>query len=171
MMRWLIFLKKFRLLLTSTKLTLTLYLEGKLGEHVMLMQLQLCFTWLCNAFIVGREGGVPDFYAIRKRIINEYGEPGADTETVLMNVCSEYRLRFCEVDETGARKAINRRRPVVATFWLYDQEWAKFKQVFKKTRKGILKKSDLYTGMKNCIYTFLHACMHALCIVYFLKNC
>lgn len=110
--------------------------------------------------IVGREGGVPDFNAIRKRIINEYGEHGADTESVLMNVCSEYRLHFREVDETGARKAINRRRPVVATFWLYDQEWAKFKQVFKKTRKGILKKSDLYTGMKK-LYLYISACMHA----------
>ena len=42
--------------------------------------------------IVGREGGVPDFYAIRKRIIDEYGVDSAYTDQVLTKVCPEYRL-------------------------------------------------------------------------------
>ena len=101
--------------------------------------------------IVGREGGIPDFYKIRHDIIKEYGEDGANTENVLEKLCSrpEYRLHFHEVDETGARKAINKRRPVVATFWLYDEEWSKFSQFFRQNKKRILKKRDVYASEFN----------------------
>ena len=93
--------------------------------------------------IVGREGGIPSFYEIRKRIIDEYGVKGANTESVLRNVCQEYRLQYKEVDETGARQAINERRPVIARFFLYDEQWKKFSAFYKCTPKGILKKSDV----------------------------
>ena len=76
--------------------------------------------------IVGREGGIPDFYEIRERIIHEYGVKGANTGKVLAKVAPEYRLHFRQVDETGARRAINERRPVVAMFFLYDEQWVKF---------------------------------------------
>ena len=97
--------------------------------------------------IVGRE--VPDFYDLREKIIIEYGKKGANTKEVLKNVCPKYRLHFHEVDETGARKAINKRRPVVATFWLYKQEWDKFSYFFKQTKKGILKKRDVCASEFN----------------------
>ena len=97
--------------------------------------------------IVGRE--VPDFYDLREKIISEYGEHGANTKEVLKKVCPKYRLHFHEVDETGARKAINNRRPVVATFWLYDKEWHKFSYFFRQNKKGILKKRDVYTSEFN----------------------
>jgi len=93
--------------------------------------------------IVGREGGVPDFYAIRKRIIDEYGVDSAYTDQVLTKVCPEYRLHFHEVDETGARQAINKRQPVVATFSLYLDQWEKFSAFYEKTPKGILEKCDI----------------------------
>lgn len=93
--------------------------------------------------IVGREGGIPDFYEIRKRIIDEYGVKGANTEKVLAKVCPEYRLHFSQVDEIGARQAINKRRPVIARFSLYAEQWTKFSKFYKSTPKGILNKNDI----------------------------
>ena len=93
--------------------------------------------------IVGREGGIPEFCEIRQRIVDEYGIDGADTKKVLENLCPEYRLHFRQVDETGARRAINERRPVVATFFLYDEQWTKFLAFYRKTPKGILNKDDI----------------------------
>ena len=107
---------------------------------------------LAMSRIVGREGGIPDFYVIRERIISAYGLKGAKTRYVLRDVCPEYRLHFQNVDEAGARQAINRRRPVVATFSLYDEQWHKFSNFFKTTKKGILTRDSLiskYTSNKN----------------------
>ena len=95
--------------------------------------------------IVGREGGIPSFETILDRIVEEYGKEGANTVKVLQAVCPEYRLQFKEVDETGARQAINQRRPVVARFRLYPKQWNKFENFFSKTAKGILKETDLQT--------------------------
>ena len=75
--------------------------------------------------IIGREGGIPDFYEIRDHLIAEYGVKGANTEGVLTKVCPKYRLHFRKVDERGARQAINKRQPVVATFRLYKEQWTK----------------------------------------------
>ncbi|CAF4126014.1 unnamed protein product, partial [Rotaria magnacalcarata] len=68
--------------------------------------------------IEGRENGVPDFADICHKLINKFGERGAITEKVLNIYAPEYRLHYREVDEIGARQAINQRRPVVATFLL-----------------------------------------------------
>lgn len=93
--------------------------------------------------IVGREGGIPDFYQIRDRLIHEYGVAGANTERVLAKVCPEYRLQYKKVDETGARQAINKRRPVVARFSLYDKQWEKFSAFYRKTPKKILSRQNV----------------------------
>lgn len=99
---------------------------------------------LAMSRIVGRDGGVPDFYSIRDRLIKEYGMKGANTESVLAKVCPEYRLQYREVDETGAREAINKRRPVVAIFWLDNrQQWGKFSHFYRTTPEGVLKKNDV----------------------------
>ena len=95
--------------------------------------------------IVEREGGVPDFDIIRQQIIDEYGE-NAYTRDVLKNVCPKYRLHFRIVDETGARKAINERRPVITIFRWYEQEHKKFCRFFRSNKKGILKGADLHTS-------------------------
>ena len=96
--------------------------------------------------IVGREGGIPDFYEIRELVIQKYGVKGADTEKVLGEVCQEYRLHYRKVDETGARKAINERRPVVARFSWYEEELDRFNTFYENTPKGILNKSDIATS-------------------------
>ena len=93
--------------------------------------------------IRGREGGYPDFYELRERFIGQYGIDGAYTVKVLEKVCPDYRLHFKQVDETGARQGINQRRPVVATFFLYDEEWDWFIYFYENTPKGVLKASDL----------------------------
>ena len=101
---------------------------------------------LAMSRIVGREGGIPDFYEIRELIIQKYGDKGASTEKVLGEVCQEYRLHYRKVDETGARKAINERRPVVARFSWYKEELDRFKTFYENTPKGILNKSDIATS-------------------------
>lgn len=93
--------------------------------------------------IVGREGGYPDFYTIRDRLIKEYGKKGANTRKVLKNVCPEYRLHFSEVDEAHARQALNKRRPVVARFSLFKEQWSKFSAFYCRSPKKILQKSDV----------------------------
>ena len=93
--------------------------------------------------IRGREGGYPDFYELRERFVGQYGTDGAYTVQVITKVCPDYRLHFKPVDETGARQAINQRRPVVATFFLYDEEWDWFIHFYANTPGGVLKASDL----------------------------
>ena len=112
--------------------------------------------------IVGREGGVPPdlFYKIRKRIINEYGVKGANTEKVLERVCPEYRLHFQKVDETKARQAIHKRRPVIARFSLYKEQWNEFRTFYRMNPKNVLNKSDitskilLYSSKVELAYLF-----------------
>ena len=93
--------------------------------------------------IFGRDGGIQDFDTIRKSIIKEYGVKGASTEGVLKALCPRYRLHFREVDERDARQAINKRRPVIAIFRYCNEEWAKFKNFYKDTPKGILTRNKV----------------------------
>ena len=83
---------------------------------------------------------------LRQKIVDKYGE-GAITRVVLEHVCPEYRLHFHLLDnETAARKAINERRPVIAIFRWYEQEYKKFCRFFRNNKKGILKRADLHTS-------------------------
>ncbi|KAF5652146.1 hypothetical protein F25303_3620 [Fusarium sp. NRRL 25303] len=85
--------------------------------------------------IVAREGGVPPFIEIRKRILSEYPEikAGQPTKEVLSDACIWYRpLKFREVDEKGAREAVLRRRPVLATFGLSKDGWNTFSKHFHR---------------------------------------
>ena len=109
-----------------------------------------CYASACAAVlnlamhrIVGREGGIPGFKELRKKLIAKYGEDGKRSEVVLNEVCPEYRLHVRTVDETGARKAINERRPVVARFSLFNEQWKMFMKFYKEKPKGILKKENI----------------------------
>ena len=93
--------------------------------------------------IVGRDGGYPDFFELRKKLINKYGEKGASTIKVLREVCPEYRLQCERVDTNGAKKAITEKRPVVARFYLTGAQWDQFSQFYQEKGKGILTKSYL----------------------------
>ncbi|CAF0865067.1 unnamed protein product [Adineta steineri] len=93
--------------------------------------------------IEGRENGVPNFDMICQQLINAYGTKGAITENVLKIWAPECRLHYKEVDELGARQAINHRRPVVATFQLDDQQWTAFSMFYKNHPQGILESKTL----------------------------
>ena len=97
--------------------------------------------------LASREEGISDFYEIHELVIQKYGVKGADTEKVLGEICQEYRLHYRKaVDETGARKATNERRPVVARFSWYEEELDRFNTFYENTPKGILNKSDIATS-------------------------
>ena len=93
--------------------------------------------------IVDREGGIPDFRAIRRQIIQAYGKEGANTELVIKKVCSEYRLRCHKVDEKGARLAINKRCPVVVRFSWKEKQEEMFKRFYERFPKAILNASNI----------------------------
>jgi len=93
--------------------------------------------------IKGRDGGYPDFFELRSELIAKYGEDGAPTMKVLIEVCPKYRLRCKEVDAVGAMKAVSAKRPVVAIFYLSGAQWDQFSQFYKENRKGILTRSYL----------------------------
>lgn len=99
--------------------------------------------------IVGREGGYPEFAEIRDQLIREYGHKGAYTENVLNLWTPRCRLQYKEVDELGARNAINARRPVAATFSLYEQQWTAFGEFYRDNPQGILEAKNL--GMHSSL--------------------
>ena len=100
--------------------------------------------------IVDREGEIPEFRTIRRRIIREYGKEGANTEMVVAMVCPEYRLRCRKVDENGARQAINERHPVVARFSWKGKQEEMFKEFYERSPKAILNANDI--AVKGIIY-------------------
>ncbi|KAL2831357.1 hypothetical protein BJY01DRAFT_254256 [Aspergillus pseudoustus] len=84
--------------------------------------------------IVRKDGTLPDSIdTIRRRILTEFepGETGQPIELVLKQACEWYNLRYKLVDERGARQAVFRRRPVVATFRLSKKGWAEFSKYFR----------------------------------------
>lgn len=93
--------------------------------------------------ILGREGGYPDFYELRKEFIKRYGTEGANTLCVLQEMCPKYRLHCEQVDLKGAMKAITAKRPVVTRFRLTDDEWDSFGKFFKSKPTSILTKKEI----------------------------
>ena len=110
-------------------------------------------TWFTNApaavihlamkRIIGRDGGYPDFFDLRERLIAKYGEHRGCTKDVLKEICPEYRLRCQTVDAIGAMKAICAKRPVVVTFHLTGAQWDQFEKFYKENPRGILTRSYL----------------------------
>lgn len=93
--------------------------------------------------ILGREGGYPDFYKLRKELIDCSNRQGTtSTLHVLQEICPKYHLRCKKVDLKGAMEAITSSRPVVARFRLTDHEWDRFEDFFKSNPKGILTKKE-----------------------------
>eukprot|EP01035_Chromulina_nebulosa_P016962 gene16962-22456_t len=117
--------------------------------------------------IIGREN-TPDFAAIRGDLIEKYSkcqgcgktlsncncnippgiskaslQGGANTLNVLKESSSHYRLRFNKVDEVGARKALIKSRPVIATFRLSSTGWGQFSSFYRNNKSGILRDIDI----------------------------
>ena len=98
--------------------------------------------------IVGRKGDYPqadypDFFDLRKEMIEKHGHHGANTLKVLEEMCPQYRLHVRQVDLHGALKAISRKRPVVARFRLTDEEWGAFSDFYRRKPKGIITKKEI----------------------------
>ena len=93
--------------------------------------------------IVGRDGGYPDFFELRRKLIAKYGDHGAPTIKVLKEICPTYRLQCQKVDSVGAMKAISAKRPVVARFCLSGAQWDQFSKFFRENPRGILTRSYL----------------------------
>ncbi|XP_044182295.1 uncharacterized protein LOC122963069 [Acropora millepora] len=95
--------------------------------------------------IIGRDGGYPEFFDLRDRLIAKYGKHGESTEKVLKEICPEYRLRCRTVDANGAMRAICENRPVVVTFHWTGAQWDQFKKFYKyrENSRRILTRSYL----------------------------
>ena len=93
--------------------------------------------------IIGRDGGYPDFFELRRELIDKYGERGASTKKVLEAVCPKYRLKCNVVNAIDAMQAVSEKRPVAARFYLSGAQWDQFSQFYKENPKGILTRSYL----------------------------
>ena len=97
--------------------------------------------------IEGRDDGYPKFEDLKNKMIDIYGEEGAETKIVLEQMCSEYRLHATEVDLKEALSAVAAKRPVLTTFFLDGKQWDAFSNFFKNNPRGILSEEDL---QKTC---------------------
>ena len=90
--------------------------------------------------ILGREGGYPDFGVLKDEMINAYGD---DIRQVLHEICPKYRLQCRKVFAKGATEAVIEKRPVVAIFFLTDDEWMAFSNFYREDYPmGILTQNE-----------------------------
>ena len=95
------------------------------------------------------------FEEIKNNLVNIYGRNGSCTREVLEQQSKKYKYRIKEVDEKGARQAINNYHICVARFSLTRLEMSKFTRFFDEINKtGILTKKLLettppYNSVKN----------------------
>ena len=91
---------------------------------------------LASARVYGRKR--LDYFNVRKKIIDIYGNNLVDTFDFLNKYLIEYKLHYREVDEEGARKAILKSRPCLAIFNLTGKQWDNFRRFYNHNKKGIL---------------------------------
>ena len=100
--------------------------------------------------ILGREGGYPEFKALRDEMIKGFGGvDGANTSQVLDEVCPKYRLHCRDVNPKEAMQAIVEKRPVVATFRLTEEEWKIFRNFSQNDPTGILTEKEIDVCNRN----------------------
>ena len=93
--------------------------------------------------IHGREGEYPSFDELKDEMIREHGKSRAYTCEVLKKICPKYRLHCRKVNIKGAKQAIVKKRPVVAKFYLTDDEWDAFENFYDTNPVGILTQNEL----------------------------
>jgi ribosomal protein L37AE/L43A len=76
-------------------------------------------------------------------MISAYGSHGAVTRNVLQEICPRYRLHSQEVCIQGAKEAIVKKRPVIASFRLTVAEWEAFSIFYHTNATGILTRNEL----------------------------
>ena len=107
--------------------------------------------------IIGREGGYPDFFELRREMIEDRGLKGANTLNVLQEMCKRYRLHVKRVvDLHGALKAVSEKRPVVARFSLTAKEREIFNSFFKVNPKGILTTKEIHNNRSQLLFSNFH---------------
>ena len=90
-----------------------------------------------------------DFYKIRDEIIKDYGLPGGggNTRSILLKsrLLSNYRLRSKEINASEAQNILcqSNPRPILATFYLNENQWNAFSNFFSQNKNGILYPKDL----------------------------
>ena len=76
-------------------------------------------------------------------MIREHGTKDAHTKEVLAKICPKYGLQYRTVSVEKAKKAISKKRPVVAKFYLTEKEWDAFEEFYETNPTGILTKKKL----------------------------
>ena len=110
--------------------------------------------YLATRRILGREGEAnipftipyyPDFTEMRDKLVDRFGRQGAIPREVLEYACPIYRLRykFLGGDVIKALCAITAKRPVLAIFFLTNDEWDMFSDFFRNNPQGVLTSADL----------------------------
>ena len=90
-----------------------------------------------------------DFIKIRDEIIEDYGLPegGGNVRYILLKsrLLSSYRLRSKEIDASEAKSILcqSNPRPILATFYLNENQWNAFGNFFSQNKNGILYPKDL----------------------------
>ena len=99
---------------------------------------------------LGREGGYPEFKALRDEMIKGFGGvDGANTSQVLDEIYPKYRLHCRDVNPKEAMQAIVEKRPVVATFRLTEEEWKIFRNFSQNDPTGILTEKEIDVCNRN----------------------
>ena len=111
-------------------------------------------------------GGL-SFNNILDKLVKGYGKCGANTKCVLDDWCRLFRFHCQRVDEEGARTALNKQRPVVATFGLEGNQWEIFSKFWKwpKQKKNVMEADDLPKGVPD-----INSGRHAVCLISHGKN-
>eukprot|EP01083_Nonionella_stella_P197574 726281_1 len=108
--------------------------------------------------IIGRKPESHD--ELVKNIVNKHGSKGAYTYSVLKEECAKRQLRCKNLSEFSAIQAIKKRRPIIASFTLYDNQWDIFARHFNNNGSSILTKDK----MENPGW-FTTKTGHAICII------
>lgn len=104
----------------------------------------ICWSHACatvihmsTARITGRK--IPEFINIRDNLVNQFGRCGQNVKSVLDKVLyKQYKLRYEIVNEKGAKDAILKLRPCIASFYLSTLQWYNFGRFYREHRTGIL---------------------------------
>ena len=108
-----------------------------------------------------------NFSEVLQKIIKKYGSNGGQTFHILKEYLPNYKLHCKKVDENGAREAIMKTRPCVATFHLTAQQWGNFSKFYKENKEGILTKEILN---ENNVYKDEVSGGHAVVLAHISKD-
>ena len=99
------------------------------------------------------KGDPLEFLNLLGHIVEEFGSHGANTEKVLGKISKIFGLHMKKVSEDEAREALNKQRPLVARYALYENQWHAFGKFWERpNHKGIMQAGSLPVGDANTEY-------------------